>query len=267
MSAALHVESVGAGPPLVLLHGWGMHGGLFAPLLPALAARHRVHMVDLPGHGHSAPLAPWTYNAVVDAIRARFADEDRAPIVVGWSLGGLIALAWARASPRSVDRLVLVATTPRFVAGPDWPHAMSAETLARFGDELRVAYRMTLLRFLSLQLRGSDAGKATLGAMRARLFERPDPAPAMLDAALDALATLDLRSAAGVIDVPALVICGERDALAPAAAGRWLAQAMPDARCVEIAGAAHVPFLSHPTEFARAVARFLDETGRGSDDR
>ncbi len=52
--SALHVESVGAGPPLVLLHGFALHGGLFAPVVPQLARTHRVHVVDLPGHGHSA---------------------------------------------------------------------------------------------------------------------------------------------------------------------------------------------------------------------
>jgi len=50
--SGLHVESTGEGPPLVLLHGWAMHGGLFAPLVPALARRYRVSVVDLPGHGH-----------------------------------------------------------------------------------------------------------------------------------------------------------------------------------------------------------------------
>src|SRR5690606_2848134 len=48
------VETHGAGPDLVLVHGWGLHGGLFGPLVPLLAERRRVHVVDLPGHGRSA---------------------------------------------------------------------------------------------------------------------------------------------------------------------------------------------------------------------
>ena len=48
----LYVEWSGSGPPLVLLHGWAMHGGLLAPLVPALSARYRVAVVDLPGHGY-----------------------------------------------------------------------------------------------------------------------------------------------------------------------------------------------------------------------
>ena len=49
----LHVEITGKGPPLVLLHGWAMHGGIFAPLTEALRERRTLHVVDLPGHGHS----------------------------------------------------------------------------------------------------------------------------------------------------------------------------------------------------------------------
>ena len=55
----VHVESAGAGPPLVLLHGFALHGGLFSSVLPALTRRHRVHVVDLPAHGWSAPVAPY----------------------------------------------------------------------------------------------------------------------------------------------------------------------------------------------------------------
>ena len=53
---ALHIEIVGDGPPLVLLHGWGLHGGVFAPLVDRLSDRFRMHLVDLPGHGYSLSL-------------------------------------------------------------------------------------------------------------------------------------------------------------------------------------------------------------------
>jgi pimeloyl-[acyl-carrier protein] methyl ester esterase len=153
--------------------------------------------------------------------------------------------------------MVLVGATASFVARTGWPHAMAAQTLARFGDELAIAYRMTLLRFLTLQLQGSERGRAALAAMRGRLFERPDPAPETLAAGLGVLAEVDLRSDLGAIATPTLVVAGERDALTPAAAGAALAGALPNALYAEIAGAAHVPFLSHPEEFGRIVESFL----------
>ena len=60
MSEALHIEARGDGPPLVLLHGWAMHSGVWGALVPRLAQRHRVHAVDLPGHGYSAPAPSFT---------------------------------------------------------------------------------------------------------------------------------------------------------------------------------------------------------------
>jgi len=290
----LHVESVGAGPPVVLLHGWAMHGGLFAPLAERLARRHRVHAVDLPGHGHSpGPNPPGeaaSLDAVVAALGAAIDEPDiattatgeggvadgthgtgaaatdadgsrgRAPVtLIGWSLGAAVALAFAHARPDRVARLILVGATPRFVTDADWPHAMTAQTLARFGDELAVSWRHTLQRFLALQVHGSDHGRAALHALRHELFTRGEPAPEVLRDGLALLGGLDLRAQVPAIAAPTLVVIGGRDALTPPGAGGWLAAALPHARSVEIAGAGHVPFLSHPDEFHAAVAAFLDD--------
>jgi pimeloyl-[acyl-carrier protein] methyl ester esterase len=255
--ARLHVESSGRGTPLVLLHGWALHAGLFAPLLADLTPRHRVHAVDLPGHGHSAPLVPWTIEGVVRALERAFGDADDAVDVLGWSLGGTVALAWALAHPRRIRRLVLVATTPKFVAADDWPHAMSRETLRRFADELRVAYRLTLQRFVALQVQGSEDARATLAALRNELFARGAPDGAVLHGALDTLATTDLRAEVARIETPTLVIGGDRDALVPLAASRWLAGTLRHARLATIKGAGHAPFLSHRSSFAAAIQAFL----------
>ena len=134
MKPAVHVESAGAGAPLVLLHGWAMHGGLFGPLVPGLARRHRVHVVDLPGHGHSPPVEPYTLEAIVAALRQAFAGEPQPLTLVGWSFGATVALAWALTAPERIERMALVCASPRFVANEDWAPAMSAVTLARFGD-------------------------------------------------------------------------------------------------------------------------------------
>jgi pimeloyl-[acyl-carrier protein] methyl ester esterase len=257
VSAQLYVESSGRGPPLVLLHGWAMHSGVFDPIASRLAPHHRVHAVDLPGHGFSAPADAFTIDGVVAALEATFAAEQTQLDVVGWSLGGQIALAWALANPQRISRLALVATTPRFVAGDGWDHAVSRETLQRFGDELAVAWKPTVLRFLTLQLRGSEHGRAALAALRGELFARGEPSRRTLAEALAALATTDLRAEVTRVLHPTLVIAGDRDTLVPTAAGRWLASSMTNGRFVSIDGAAHVPFLSHPDEFVRTLHGLL----------
>jgi len=254
----LHSDVAGSGPPLVLLHGWALHAGLFAPLIPGLARRFRVHAVDLPGHGYSPPVVPYSLDAIVQALEDAFAPVGEPLCVLGWSLGGMLAMRWAHSKPERIAKLVLVATTPRFVASPDWPHAMAPETLARFADELRVAYRLTLHRFLTLQVQGSAEGIALLKQLRARVFERGAPSPAVLRDALALLSTTDLRQDVAQIHTPALVVTGDRDALTPAAAGSWLARTLPNARYTNISGAAHASFLSHRTVFTDVATSFLD---------
>jgi pimeloyl-[acyl-carrier protein] methyl ester esterase len=254
----IHVESVGAGSPLLLLHGFGLHGGLFAPILPTLALRHRVHVADLPGHGHSVPLSPLSLDGIVALLAEAFANEPAPLTILGWSMGGAIALHWAASQPARVAKLALVCTTPSFVVRGGWPHAMTAATLAKFGDELIVAYKLTLQRFLTLQVQGSEQGRATLAQLRNQLFARGDPSPAALAESLALLMRIDLRDEVRAVRARCLVVTGNRDTLAPAAAGAWLAKALPDARLIEIDGAAHAPFLSHRDAFLAALADFFD---------
>jgi len=254
----LHIESTGSGPPLVLLHGWAMHSGLWAPALPRLASRFHVHLVDLPGHGFSPPMATTTLAGIAAAVAGHFTSLSEPPTVLGWSLGGAVALQWALDRPDAVARLVLVGTTPCFVARDDWQQAISGETLRRFGDELAVSYRSTLQRFVTLQLQGSEHAREILGQMRTHLFARGVPSRQNLEDALAALAAIDVRDRVGAIRQPALVIAGERDTLVPAAAGAWLAAALPAGRLASIAGAAHAPFLSHPEAFFAAAEAFCD---------
>ena len=258
MSASLHVEATGEGPPLVLLHGWAMHSEMWGPLLPRLARTYRVHAVDLPGHGHSATPAEFTLDGMVSALASAFASGAEPLTVLGWSLGGQVAMRWALTEPRQVSRIVLVATSPRFVAGDDWPHAMSDETLVRFGDELRASWKLTMERFLTLQLQGGEHSRAALSALRGRIFARGAPSPAALFGALALLRNADLRREIAGIAQPALVVSGERDTLALPGAGRFLAEALPNGTFALIAGAAHIPFVSHADAFDEALDGFLD---------
>src|SRR5688500_3127319 len=169
----MHIEVVGDGPPLLLLHGWAMHGGVFAPLLPRLARNFTVHLVDLPGHGRSRDSAlPLALEPVVAAIAARV---PRA-LWCGWSLGGLFALHAAATRPQAVDGVALLCASPRFVRGDDWKYGMSAEIFRDFATGLRDDYRGTLDRFITLEAFGSDDARGELRALRGELFARGEPA-------------------------------------------------------------------------------------------
>ena len=253
---SLHVESIGSGAPLLLVHGWGMHGGVWENVAQKLAAEWRVHSVDLPGYGYSKAEKVTTLDAIVDELSASFAEPLS---VCGWSLGGQIALHWAAREPDKVRRLILVASTPCFTRRADWAFGMESEVLKKFATELEQNHAATLRRFIALQLRGSENERELLALLRERLFSRGEPDMVALRAGLNILRDVDLRSELQDIKQTALVIAGECDKLTPPEASLYLAQAMPSARLVEVAGAAHAPFLSHPEFFVEQIKRFLHE--------
>jgi pimeloyl-[acyl-carrier protein] methyl ester esterase len=250
----LYTETSGQGEPLVLWHGWGMNLRVFDGLRAALAGKYRLIATDLPGHGRS----PWP--AVADDARQLQLLLDQVPegaTLLGWSLGGQWALRAAAAAPQRIRRLVLVCTTPRFVQSADWPHGLPAAVVAEFAARLTGHYRQTLHDFLELQVRGSSNAEAVRATLLQALLIHGEAKPAALEAGLQFLATQDLRRLVTTITVPTLLISGQRDRVTPPAAAAALARLLPDCRLLELARAAHVPFLSHPAPFLEALQAFL----------
>ena len=206
------VESSGSGSPLLLIHGWGMHAGVWEDTAQKLAADFSVHSVDLPGYGNSKAISATTLDQIVGTLSATFAE----PVTVcGWSLGGQIALRWAAREPDKVQRLILVASTPCFTQRAGWTFGMESEVLKQFSADLEQNYATTLRRFIALQLRGSENERELLTKLRERLFNRGEPDMDALRAGLDILHDADLREEVPDIRQPTLVIAGERDKLTP----------------------------------------------------
>lgn len=261
--STLYSETQGHGPPLVLLHGWGLNVRVWDTLGAIMQTGHRLIAVDLPGHGHS----PWradraTARAQVDWIGQTVAARiGRTPYsLLGWSLGAQLALHWAVEPPPGLQRparLVLIAATPRFTAAADWPHGTPAARLTRLAEDLAGDYRRTVSEFLDLQVRGSVAGEAVLEHLRKALFAHGEADPEALAADLALLRITDLRGALAGISVPTLVLAGQYDRVVPPAACRTLAASIPHARLVEVRRAAHAPFLSHTADVAALLEAFL----------
>jgi pimeloyl-[acyl-carrier protein] methyl ester esterase len=250
----MHIETRGSGPDLVMLHGWAMHGGIFAPFADALAPHFRLHLVDLPGHGFSrddsGSLDP------VDCAR-RIADATPRAIWLGWSLGGLVALRAALEHPDHIRGLVLIASSPRFVVGEDWPQGVASNVFKEFAAGLARDYRATIERFLALEALGSDQTRVELRDMKAHVFERGEPARAALEQGLRLLDTVDLRSEMARLTTPSLWIAGRRDRLIKPAAMQWAA-AQSRGRYVEC-NSGHAPFLAHAKSLANAITAFATE--------
>lgn len=264
----LHVESSGGGAGVLFWHGWGTNLRVFDALRGALGDTSRTTAVDLPGHGLStwderfdSPTADLQDQANLSRLLATLPPETGdAPGVtlVGWSLGGQLALRAALIAPRRIARLVLISTTPRFLRALDWPQGVDNELLRDMQARLAQDWRGTLSDFLELQVRGSRDAVATLHTLRAALLAHGAVQPRALAAGLTLLASTDLRARLAQIQIPTLVIAGQHDRVTRPAAGAALAAALPQARFVEFQRAAHAPFLSHPEQLATLLREFVD---------
>jgi pimeloyl-[acyl-carrier protein] methyl ester esterase len=252
----LHIKTQGTGAPVLLIHGWGMHSGMWGQVTAQLAQSHTVHCVDLPGYGTSEMCTPYDLDHLVQRLREHF---DQPLTLCGWSLGGQIAMRLAQLHPAQVNKLVLVATTPCFVQQDGWTCAMAADTLQAFADSLVQNHEQTLRRFLALQLRGSENERELLLVLRARLFAHGEPEVAALRGGLDILRDTDLRNYLPHISTATLLIAGERDTLTPQPASAYMSQQLRNADLQVIKGAAHAPFLSHPDIFMQHLKNFLHE--------
>ena len=252
----MHIQTAGHGPDIVLIHGWGMHGGIFHELTERLAQSCRVHVVDLPGHGFSRDDAHGF--DLLDSA-ARLSQMLPPSIWVGWSLGGLVAMRAAIESPQAVHGLGLIAASPRFVVTDNWKPGVALQVFEQFGADLDRDYRGTLERFLALEVQGDEHAMVGLRALRSRLFERGEPDPAVLAQGLRALQNCDLRDQLSRIDCPNWWIAGSRDRLVPAAAMQWSAQAARG-RFHSVARAGHAPFITHGEEVLGCIRVLVQET-------
>ena len=239
----------GEGKPLVLVHGWGMHAGVWMPLLPRLEKRWRVTMIELPGHGES----DFLQGDVHDWGRALLKSAPESATWLGWSLGAMVSLAAAATAPERFEALVLAGGTPRFVREPGWECGMQKTLLDSFANELFSSPERTMLRFLGLQVRGAENERETLKQLRSGVRQRPQAGREALRCGLDLLLQTELRPHLSGLRVPSLWLFGEKDTLVSAKTADHVRRLQPLARTHVIRSAGHAPFLSHPEACLKAL--------------
>jgi pimeloyl-[acyl-carrier protein] methyl ester esterase len=252
----MHIGVSGTGPALVMVHGWAMHGGIFAPLRERLESHYTVHTVDLPGHGLSRHC---TQPLQLDAVARHIGAHTPPALWLGWSLGGLVALHAAQRYPASVRSLVMLCASPRFVKTDGWPEGMATNIFTTFADDLGRDYRGTLDRFLMLEAQGSDQVRAELRLLRDAVFAHGEPDPRVLGEGLALLQDSDLRAGLGSLAMPSLWLAGRRDRLVSPQAMQRAAELAPRARFAQVDSAGHAPFLTHADAVLHAIDAFAGE--------
>ena len=250
----IYTETFGTGDPLVLVHGWAMHSGVWRDFARSLSKRYRVICVDLPGHGRSAS-APFILDQIIDELSDTLPEEPCCWL--GWSMGAALVLEMARKYPQRVTSLVLLAGSPCFVAEPEWP-GIPKQQLEIFRKYLHKLPKKTLSRFLELEVQGGADARSLLKKIKTMLAEYATPDKQTLLGGLDILRHVDFRQPLAELNVPLLVCLGEKDVLVPVAAGKSIQRLLPGAEILIVEGAGHVLFLSHEQEVVNSMFDFLN---------
>lgn len=253
-----HLRWGEAGPLALLLHGigggrqaWG-HGGAGTGATLA-AAGFQVVAIDFPGYGLSPAPAEWSIAALADPVGRLIGHLDAGPaVVIGHSLGGMVAQELVARSPTMVRALVLAGTSPAFGrADGAWQQDFLRSRFAPLDAGQGMA---GLAAQLVPAMVGPAATPERIAAAQALMAGVPE---ATYRAVLQALVHFDRREALPRIGVPTLVITGEHDRTAPPPVARRMAEHIPGARVEILAGAGHLLNLEQPDAFDAAVLHFL----------
>lgn len=268
MSALYHQSFSQAENPLkqiLLIHGWGMNSGIWSDLAPRLARQlpeHAITVVDLPGYGKSPAMKQLSTSAsLAEALRPLLKQELKQEsavqnIIVGWSMGGLVAIELASQCKHIIQQLLLISSTPRFVQGDNWPDAVEAPLFQEFSTSLQKDHRMTLKRFLAIQTLGSPTAKEDIKKIQQQLSLQGDADPQTLQQGLQILQNDDKRQQLASLSMPVTFIAGQRDTLIKISALEQLAVA-PNTSLHTIKAAGHAPFISHPQQFVDVLLKAL----------
>jgi pimeloyl-ACP methyl ester carboxylesterase len=249
----LAYEDRGRGMPVVLLHGYPLDSRMWANELHSLSAHWRVLAPDLRGFGKSPSIEPFTIEDLADDVHALLAKLGALPCVVGgFSMGGYVALAFAKKHPRDVRALILVDTRAEADTAEGKAGREKAIELVRKSGVKAIADQMLpKLLVPDDQRRGP---KAT-DTVRQMIESQP---PMTIEHALRAMRDReDYTTMLPSIAVPTLILVGEKDPLTPPQMSRAMHERIPRSQLVEIPNAAHLTPLENPDAVGHAMQDFL----------
>mgnify|MGYP001825493845 FL=1 len=246
---------------LLFIHGWGMNSGIWTDLIPRLSAQlpdYEFTVVDLPGYGKSpAMVQESTSLSLAEALRPLVKAKLRKKnIILGWSMGGLIAIELASIFTEHIHQLVLVSATPRFVQADNWSEAVEAKLFLQFLDSLEKDHSATLKRFLAIQALGSPTAKQDIKQIQQQLSQQGGAKPSALRQGLQILLNEDKRIQLLALSIPVICIAGQRDTLIKVKALELLTET-PNIYLHTMAAAGHAPFISHPQQFVELLLKAL----------
>lgn len=270
--AAMAYADEGAGPAMLLVHGWAANGAFFDSLAKSLSRNHRVLTPTLRGHpGSDAGAAVLSVETLADDI-VQFAGALglNALIAIGWSMGAMVLWHAAARLGGRLRAIVVEEMGPKLVNDASWRHGIAGgyggDDVAATLSEIRSGWGAYVTRFAPRMFAPGVDPQAV--AWTAAQMSRAEP-EAMADF-WASMAAQDFRVSLGRLATPMLVVGGAQSQVYPDGATAFVAHTAPQAERVIISGAGHVPhleaqsaFIEHVEAFARA-ARQSDSIGKGA---
>jgi pimeloyl-ACP methyl ester carboxylesterase len=253
-SQPARVREMGAGAPVVLLHGYPLDGAMWSGVARAMAGRFRVLKPDLPGRGETAAPSEGRLEDYADFVQAVLEALPGPAGLAGFSMGGYVSLALTRRRPERLAALALVDTRAAEDDAAGKAKRDEAIATVRAAGVGPIADAM-LPRLLGPQ---SLSNRDLVDRVRRiMLRQKPETVAADLAAMRD---RPDARDVLPGIAVPTLVVVGEQDALTPPADSQAMAAAIPGARLTTIPGAGHLAPMERPGAVAAALGEFFGAT-------
>ncbi len=258
VTAVPYFDEAGAGDTTILmLHGVGGGRQAFAPQLPAFAnAGYQAVAWDMPGYGHSAVVDPYDFATIADeCIELIDVLAPERLVLVGHSMGGMVAQEVAARAPERIDALVLAATSPAFgKADGEWQRAFIAERTAPL-DAGRTMHELATSLIPTM-----GAAEVAPEAVAAATDVMSHVPPSTYRLALQALMGFDRRAALKALTIPTLFIAGREDRVAPSEMMRGMADRVAGSQFVCLDDCGHLMMFEKPDAFNAAVMWFVKST-------
>ncbi|VUD51613.1 Malonyl-[acyl-carrier protein] O-methyltransferase [Thalassocella blandensis] len=248
--------------PLVFLHGWGSNSVSWLPLIEKMHALQRPMLViDLPGFGCNQAigndLSVMQMENVMDAVAACIPPRC---VLVGWSLGGMLATQLAHRYPQQVESLITIASNACFSVKPGWQNACTETVFQQFFHGFAQQPGMTFSKFIKLQAQGDANRKQVIRTLQQAQIAPSDEQQESWLCALELLAAFDNRNICKQIHQPWLQVFGENDSLVPIAASTDIQGLMPESvanKILRLKGVGHAPHISIPEALADEIVNHL----------
>ncbi|MBI5826821.1 MAG: alpha/beta fold hydrolase [Deltaproteobacteria bacterium] len=254
---------------ILFIHGWATDTAVWDDQVRRFGGSFDILNMNLPGHGGEQRWAEPTLDAALREVERRVKGlKDGSVIGIGWSLGAQVLIETAVRHGAKFNSLVLVGATPCFVRTDGFPWGQPRALVKRMVLDMKKDPVATLKRFYALNFTEGESGTEGVRGFIGR-YAPPGPGPtvqpgcapsfsyAEVTTALEALYNTDIRGSLAKINVPALVIHGERDGVCPVKAGLYLASNLRNAELKVFNGSGHGPFITRPAEFHEAVMGFI----------